>query len=264
MDVERFVLKRGSGEKRVILVLNKIDLIPRESAEKWLKYLREEMPTVAFKSSTQAQKSNLGRKRKGARAVSEGGGGMGAWVGRIFLPLVVVVVFFFFFPLSSPSAAAASPLRGQLVEPVPGRRLSAGSSEELSTQTIQRHDQGLDRRWSRRLSERGQELAHQLAQASARRGDRCDARSHSRRAGDFARAQHQAAGQPRGGVCAVGGADGSAQKLPGGRQASRPGRGRGRDRQEVGGVGWGGVGSGRVGSSRVESSRVERMSQSSA
>ena len=84
MDVERFVLKRGSGEKRVILVLNKIDLIPRESAEKWLKYLREEMPTVAFKSSTQAQKSNLGRKRKGARAVSEGGGGMGAWVGRIF------------------------------------------------------------------------------------------------------------------------------------------------------------------------------------
>lgn len=64
VDVERFVLKRGSGEKRVILILNKIDLIPKESAEKWLRYMREEMPTVAFKSSTQAQKSNLGRKRK--------------------------------------------------------------------------------------------------------------------------------------------------------------------------------------------------------
>ena len=72
VDVERFVLKRGSGEKRVILILNKIDLIPKESAEKWLKYMREEMPTVAFKSSTQAQKSNLGRKRK-SRGGKSGG-----------------------------------------------------------------------------------------------------------------------------------------------------------------------------------------------
>lgn len=38
------------------------DLVPRESAEKWLKYLREELPTVAFKCSTQEQKSNLGWK----------------------------------------------------------------------------------------------------------------------------------------------------------------------------------------------------------
>ncbi|MCD7462896.1 Guanine nucleotide-binding protein-like nsn1 [Datura stramonium] len=37
-------------------------LIPREAAEKWLKYLREELPTVAFKCSTQEQKSNLGWK----------------------------------------------------------------------------------------------------------------------------------------------------------------------------------------------------------
>lgn len=38
------------------------DLVPREAAEKWLKYLREELPTVAFKCSTQEQKSNLGWK----------------------------------------------------------------------------------------------------------------------------------------------------------------------------------------------------------
>ena len=31
------------------------DLVPREVAEAWLSYLREELPTVAFKCSTQKQ-----------------------------------------------------------------------------------------------------------------------------------------------------------------------------------------------------------------
>ncbi len=31
------------------------DLVPREVAEQWLKYFREELPAVAFKSSTQKQ-----------------------------------------------------------------------------------------------------------------------------------------------------------------------------------------------------------------
>ena len=39
-----------------------VDLVPREAAEKWLKYLREESPAVAFKCSTQEQRSNLGWK----------------------------------------------------------------------------------------------------------------------------------------------------------------------------------------------------------
>ena len=38
------------------------DLVPREVAEAWLKYLREEVPTVAFKCSTQKQASNLGQR----------------------------------------------------------------------------------------------------------------------------------------------------------------------------------------------------------
>ncbi|KAK1315085.1 hypothetical protein QJS10_CPA06g00485 [Acorus calamus] len=38
------------------------DLVPREAVEKWLKYLREEFPAVAFKCSTQQQRSNLGWK----------------------------------------------------------------------------------------------------------------------------------------------------------------------------------------------------------
>jgi len=38
------------------------DLVPREAVEKWLTYLRGELPAVAFKCSTQEQKSNLGWK----------------------------------------------------------------------------------------------------------------------------------------------------------------------------------------------------------
>ena len=48
------------------------DLVPREVAEAWLKYLREELPTVGFKCSTQKQASNLGQSR-----VPRGGRGRG-------------------------------------------------------------------------------------------------------------------------------------------------------------------------------------------
>ncbi|XP_015088013.1 guanine nucleotide-binding protein-like NSN1 [Solanum pennellii] len=61
LDMEKMVMRAGP-EKHLVLLLNKIDLVPREAAEKWLKYLREELPTVAFKCSTQEQKSNLGWK----------------------------------------------------------------------------------------------------------------------------------------------------------------------------------------------------------
>lgn len=52
VDVERKILAKDPN-KKIILVLNKIDLIPRENLEKWLKYLRNELPTIAFKCSTQ-------------------------------------------------------------------------------------------------------------------------------------------------------------------------------------------------------------------
>ncbi|CAF2126606.1 hypothetical protein BRARA_C03191 [Brassica rapa] len=60
-DMERMVMQAGPN-KHLVLLLNKIDLVPREAAEKWLKYLREEYPAVAFKCSTQEQRSNLGWK----------------------------------------------------------------------------------------------------------------------------------------------------------------------------------------------------------
>ncbi|XP_038899884.1 guanine nucleotide-binding protein-like NSN1 [Benincasa hispida] len=61
IDMEKMVMKAGPN-KHLVLLLNKIDLVPREAVEKWLNYLREELPAVAFKCSTQEQRSNLGWK----------------------------------------------------------------------------------------------------------------------------------------------------------------------------------------------------------
>ncbi|KAL8129293.1 hypothetical protein V2J09_018448 [Rumex salicifolius] len=68
LDMEKMVTSHP--DKRLVLVLNKIDLVPREAAEKWLKYLREELPAIAFKCSTQQQKSNLGWKSSKAATTS--------------------------------------------------------------------------------------------------------------------------------------------------------------------------------------------------
>ncbi|KAF6158920.1 hypothetical protein GIB67_012337 [Kingdonia uniflora] len=55
IDMEKMAMKSGP-DKHLVLLPNKIDLIPREVVEKWLKYLREELPTVAFKCSTKKQR----------------------------------------------------------------------------------------------------------------------------------------------------------------------------------------------------------------
>lgn len=47
------------------------DLVPRENVEAWLKYLRNEFPTVAFKASTQAQRSHLGQSNVSTDIASE-------------------------------------------------------------------------------------------------------------------------------------------------------------------------------------------------
>ena len=57
--VEQSILSKG--DKKIVLVLNKIDLVPRQVVTAWLKHLRQEFPTVAFRANTQMQKSNLSR-----------------------------------------------------------------------------------------------------------------------------------------------------------------------------------------------------------
>lgn len=52
--LEDYILKRG---KRIILILNKADLVPLEILNKWLTFLRREFPTIPFKSSSQPNKS---------------------------------------------------------------------------------------------------------------------------------------------------------------------------------------------------------------
>ena len=50
--VEEFIRKE-KPHKHLILILNKIDLIPKWAAKKWMQQLNKEMPTIAFHASIQ-------------------------------------------------------------------------------------------------------------------------------------------------------------------------------------------------------------------
>ncbi|XP_048738699.2 guanine nucleotide-binding protein-like 3 homolog [Ostrea edulis] len=69
-QMEDAIISSGTN-KKLVLVLNKIDLIPKENVEDWLKYLRNEFPTVAFKASTQTQNDNLSQTKVSLKHASE-------------------------------------------------------------------------------------------------------------------------------------------------------------------------------------------------
>ena len=51
---------QGSAGKRLVFVLNKADLVPRDVLRGWLAHLRRLHPAVPFKCNTQTQRSHLG------------------------------------------------------------------------------------------------------------------------------------------------------------------------------------------------------------
>lgn len=61
VQVEEAV-RQSNGKKKLVVVLNKADLVPTENLQKWLQYLRKSVPAIAFKASTQKQKRNLSRR----------------------------------------------------------------------------------------------------------------------------------------------------------------------------------------------------------
>ncbi|KAI0850528.1 P-loop containing nucleoside triphosphate hydrolase protein [Daldinia vernicosa] len=53
-EVERMVMAAASGGKRLILILNKIDLVPPHVLKDWLTYLRRYFPTLPLRASGSA------------------------------------------------------------------------------------------------------------------------------------------------------------------------------------------------------------------
>ena len=53
-DIERQVRAADKGEKRLILILNKIDLVPPPVLKAWLIHLRRSFPTLPLRASTPA------------------------------------------------------------------------------------------------------------------------------------------------------------------------------------------------------------------
>lgn len=68
--IERMILSRYPN-KRIVMILNKIDLVPKENAAAWLKYLRNSFPTFLFKATTSSSRT-FGRSKTAPSNASSG------------------------------------------------------------------------------------------------------------------------------------------------------------------------------------------------
>ncbi|XP_047439499.1 guanine nucleotide-binding protein-like 3 [Mugil cephalus] len=69
-QLEEAVLQRP-GDKKLLLVLNKIDLVPKEHVGRWMTYLQQEFPVVAFKASTYVRDKTVQAKKRRIVASNE-------------------------------------------------------------------------------------------------------------------------------------------------------------------------------------------------
>uniref|UniRef100_A0A3Q3K973 Guanine nucleotide-binding protein-like 3 n=1 Tax=Monopterus albus TaxID=43700 RepID=A0A3Q3K973_MONAL len=69
-QLEEAVLQR-EGNKKLLLVLNKIDLVPKENVERWIQCLQQEFPVLAFKASTQIKDRTVQAKKSRIVASNE-------------------------------------------------------------------------------------------------------------------------------------------------------------------------------------------------
>ena len=58
-------------KNKIILVLNKIDLVPQNVALEWKRILSTEFPTVLFKANLQKQNQNLGSNTMFTKSLTE-------------------------------------------------------------------------------------------------------------------------------------------------------------------------------------------------
>ncbi|XP_034553811.1 guanine nucleotide-binding protein-like 3 [Notolabrus celidotus] len=61
-QLEEAVLQ-SDGKKKLLFLLSKIDLVPKENVESWIQRLQKEFPVVAFKASTQLKDKTMRSKK---------------------------------------------------------------------------------------------------------------------------------------------------------------------------------------------------------